>query len=213
MTRHRSHFIFVVMLGLAVGAGAQSQSGAQSSQATSNKQAEAKTAPAPVSATNDAGYLIGPDDTLQVSVWKEPELSGSVPVRPDGKISIPLVDDVQAAGLTAVQLSEQIADKLKKFVTNPHVTVIVTAINSRRVYVLGEVNHPGGFTLLPDMNILQAISDAGGLTQFAHGKKVYVLRTEGGKQVKYPFNYSKVLKGENPEQNIALKSGDTIVVP
>jgi len=213
MTRHRSHFIFVIVLGLAAGAGAQSQSGAQSSQATSNKQAEAKTAPAPVSATNDAGYLIGPDDTLQVSVWKEPELSGSVPVRPDGKISIPLVDDVQAAGLTAVQLSEQIADKLKKFVTNPHVTVIVTAINSRRVYVLGEVNHPGGFTLLPDMNILQAISDAGGLTQFAHGKKVYVLRTEGGKQVKYPFNYSKVLKGENPEQNIALKSGDTIVVP
>jgi len=213
MTRHRSHFIFVIVLGLAAGAGAQSQSGAQSSQATSNKQAEAKTAPAPVSATNDAGYLIGPDDTLQVSVWKEPELSGSVPVRPDGKISIPLVDDVQAAGLTAVQLSEQIADKLKRFVTNPHVTVIVTAINSRRVYVLGEVNHPGGFTLLPDMNILQAISDAGGLTQFAHGKKVYVLRTEGGKQVKYPFNYSKVLKGENPEQNIALKSGDTIVVP
>jgi len=213
MTRHRSHFIFVIVLGLAAGAGAQSQSGAQSSQATSNKQAEAKTAPAPVSATNDAGYLIGPDDTLQISVWKEPELSGSVPVRPDGKISIPLVDDVQAAGLTAVQLSEQIADKLKKFVTNPHVTVIVTAINSRRVYVLGEVNHPGGFTLLPDMNILQAISDAGGLTQFAHGKKVYVLRTEGGKQVKYPFNYSKVLKGENPEQNIALKSGDTIVVP
>jgi len=213
MTRRTSHFILVIVLGVASGAGAQSQSGPQSGQATGNKQSEAKTFPAPVSATNDPGYLIGADDTLQISVWKEPELSGSVPVRPDGKISIPLVDDVQAAGLTAVQLSEQIADKLKKFVTSPRVTVIVTAINSRRVYVLGEVNHPGGFALLPDMNILQAISDAGGLTQFAHGKKVYVLRTEGGKQVKYPFNYSKVLKGENPEQNIALKSGDTIVVP
>jgi len=212
MTRHRSHFILVVMMGLVTGAGGQSQSGAQSSQATGNKQSVAKTVPA-LSATNDPGYLIGPDDTLQISVWKEPELSGSVPVRPDGKISIPLVDDVQAAGLTAVQLAEQIADKLKKFVTSPHVTVIVTAINSRRVYVLGEVNHPGGFTLLPDMNVLQVISDAGGLTQFAHAEKVYVLRTEGGKQIKYPFNYSKVLKGENPEQNIVLKTGDTVVVP
>jgi len=213
MIRHTSRCIFFVMLGLATGAGAQSQPATPSSQATGKNQPVAKTAPAPVSATNDPGYVIGPDDTLQISVWKEPELSGSVPVRPDGKISIPLVDDVQAAGLTAVQLSMQIADKLKKFVTDPHVTVIVTAINSRRVYVLGEVARPGGFALLPDMNILQAISDAGGLTQFAHGKKVYVLRTENGKQVKYPFNYSKVLKGENPEQNIVLKSGDTIVVP
>ena len=213
MIRHTSRLIFFVMLGLAAGAGAQLQPSTQSSQAAGKNQPVAKTAPALVSATNDPGYVIGPDDTLQISVWKEPELSGSVPVRPDGKISIPLVDDVQAAGLTAVQLSMQIADRLKKFVTDPHVTVIVTAINSRRVYVLGEVARPGGFALLPDMNILQAISDAGGLTQFAHGKKVYVLRTENGKQVKYPFNYSKVLKGENPEQNIVLKSGDTIVVP
>jgi len=213
MNRHTSHLLFFIVVGLATAAGAQSQSGTQSSHPMGQTQPVVKTAPAAVSATKDPGYVIGPDDMLQISVWKEPELSGSVPVRPDGKISIPLVDDVQAAGMTAVQLSEQIAEKLKKFVTDPRVTVIVTAINSRRVYVLGEVLRPGGFALLPDMNILQAISDAGGLTQFAHGKKVYVLRTENGKQVKYPFNYSKVLKGENPEQNIALKSGDTIVVP
>jgi len=213
MTRHPSRFVFFIIVGLATGVGAQSQSGTQSSPGVGKNQPAVKTAPAAASATNDPGYVIGPDDTLQISVWKEPELSGSVAVRPDGKISIPLVDDVQAAGLTAVELSAQIAEKLKKFVTGPHVTVIVTAINNRRVYVLGEVVRPGGFALLPDMNVLQAISDAGGLTQFAHSKKIYVLRTEAGKQVKYPFNYSKVLKGENSEQNIVLKAGDTIVVP
>src|SRR5208337_2859595 len=202
------------VVGLAICAGGQLQPGTQSTPAIGKHPAPAaKTAPKAVSATNDPGYVIGPDDTLEVSVWKEPELSGSVPVRPDGKISIPLVDDVQAAGLTAMQLSAQISEKLRRFVTDPHVTVIVTAINSRRVYVLGEVVRPGGFSLLPDLNVLQAISDAGGLTQFAHGKKIYVLRTEAGKQVKYPFNYSKVLKGENSEQNIVLKAGDTIVVP
>jgi len=213
MTRCTLGFAFFITLGVAAGASAQSQPATKAVHPMATNQPEVKTVPAPVSATNDPGYVIGPDDMLQISVWKEPELSGAVPVRPDGKISIPLVDDVQAAGLTAVELSAQITEKLKKFVTGPHVTVIVTAINSRRVYVLGEVVRPGGFALLPDMNILQAISDAGGLTQFAHGKKVYVLRTEGGKQVKYPFNYSKVLKGENPEQNIVLKPGDTIVVP
>ncbi len=157
--------------------------------------------------------MIGPNDTLNVSVWKEAELSGSVPVRPDGKISVPLLDDVQAAGLTTMQLSAQISERLRRYVSDPRVTIIVTAINSRRVYVLGEVNRPGGFSLLPEMTVLQVISDAGGLTQFAHGRKIYVLRSEEGKQVKHAFNYDKVLKGENPEQNIALKAGDTIVVP
>jgi len=213
VSRYTLRFVFFITLAGATGASAQSQTATRAAHPVGSNQPDVKTAPAPVSATSDPGYIIGPDDMLQISVWKEPELSGAVPVRPDGKISIPLVDDVQAAGLTAVDLSAQITEKLRKFVTGPHVTVIVTAINSRRVYVLGEVVRPGGFALLPDMNILQAISDAGGLTQFAHSKKVYVLRTEGGKQVKYPFNYSKVLKGESPEQNIALKPGDTIVVP
>ncbi len=164
-------------------------------------------------ATQDPTYAIGAQDNLNIIVWKEPDLSGIVQVRPDGKVSVPLLNDVQAAGLTAMQLSSQLTAGLKKYVANPHVTVVVTAINSRRVYVLGEVNHAGGFALLPDMTVLQAISDAGGLTQFAHGKKIYVLRNEDGNQVKYPFDYNKVLKGQSPEQNIALKSGDTIVVP
>jgi polysaccharide biosynthesis/export protein len=161
----------------------------------------------------DPTYIIGPQDMLNVSVWKEPDLSGIVQVRPDGKVSIPLLNDVQAAGLTTLKLSSQITVGLKKYVADPRVTVVVTAINSRRVYVLGEVTHAGSFALLPDMTVLQAISDAGGLTPFAHGKKIYVLRNEGGQQVKYPFNYNQVLKGESPEQNFPLKSGDTIVVP
>jgi polysaccharide export outer membrane protein len=165
------------------------------------------------SATPDPTYVIGPQDGLNINVWKEPDLSGGVQVRPDGKVSMPLLNDVQAAGLTAMQLSYNLTAGLKKYMADPHVTVVVTGINSRRVYVLGEVSHAGGFALLPDMTVLQVISDAGGLTQFAHGKKIYVLRQEDGKQVKYPFDYNKVLKGQKPEQNIELKSGDTVVVP
>jgi polysaccharide biosynthesis/export protein len=205
--------IFGLGMGLAVFAGAQTGPGTQPNPTIGQTQPPVKVKPKIFSATSDPSYLINPDDTLEVSVWKEPELSGAVPVRPDGKISIPLVDDVQAAGLTAMELSAQVTEKLKKFVADPHVTIIVTAINNRRVYVLGEVGRPGGFALLPDMTVLQAISDSGGLTQFAHGKKIYVLRSEAGKQVKYPFDYNKVLKGQNAEQNIVLKPGDTIVVP
>lgn len=213
MKKRTLGFLLAVVAGMALLAGAQAKPATQPAPGIGNSQPSAKPAAPAASATNDPGYIIGPNDMLQISVWKEPELSGSVPVRPDGKISIPLVDDVQAAGLTAMGLSDQIAQKLKKFVTDPHVTVIVTAINSRQIFVLGEVVRPGGFPLLPDMNVLQAISEAGGLTQFAHGKKIYVLRTEAGKQVKYPFNYGKVLKGESAEQNVTLKSGDTVVVP
>jgi polysaccharide biosynthesis/export protein len=146
-------------------------------------------------------------------VWKEPEVSRVVPVRPDGKISLPLLNDVQAAGLNPGQLAAQITDSLKKFVTNPQVTVIVTTINSQRVYILGEVSRPGAFPLLPNMTVLQALSSAGGFTQFAREKKIYVLRNEDGKQVKHPFDYKAVIDGKNPDQNIVLKAGDTIVVP
>jgi polysaccharide export outer membrane protein len=165
------------------------------------------------SATTDANYVIGAQDVLDVSVWKEPEVSRVVPVRPDGKISLPLLNDVQAAGLNPGQLAAQITDSLKKFVTNPQVTVIVTTINSQRVYILGEVSRPGAFPLLPNMTVLQALSSAGGFTQFAREKKIYVLRNEDGKQVKHPFDYKAVIDGKNPDQNIVLKAGDTIVVP
>ena len=167
----------------------------------------------PVAATTDPEYVIGAEDVLNVSVWKEPEVTRTVPVRPDGKISLPLINDIQAAGLTPAQLTGLITEKLNKYFTDPQVTVIVTAINSRRIYILGEVNRSGTYQLLPNMTVLQALSGAGGFSQFANQKGIYVLREENGKQARFPFNYKEVIKGNRPEQNILLKPGDTIVVP
>src|SRR5438552_8471545 len=133
---------------------------------------------------SDPNYVIGPQDVLDISVWKEPDLSRSVPVRPDGKISLPLLNDVQAAGLTPSQLTVQITAGLNKFMNNPQVTVIVSQINSQRIYLLGEVARPGAFALLPGMTVLQALSDAGGLSPFANAKKIYVIREQNGKRDK-----------------------------
>jgi polysaccharide biosynthesis/export protein len=168
---------------------------------------------APKAATSDPNYVIGGQDMLDISVWKELELTRTVPVRPDGKISLPLLNDVQAAGLTPVQLAAQITESLKKFVTNPQVTVIVTQINSQRFYILGEVNRAGAYPLLPNTTVLQGLSSAGGFTQFANLKKIYMFRMENGKQVKYPFNYKDVINGKQADENVTLKAGDTIVVP
>lgn len=165
------------------------------------------------SATVDPNYVIGAQDVLDINVWKEPDVSRTVPVRPDGKISLPLLNDVQAAGLTPAQLAAQVTDSLKKYVTNPQVTVIVTVINSQRVYILGEVTRPGAFPLIPGMSVLQALSSAGGFTQFAKVKSIFVRRFENGKEEKFPFNYREVIGGKKPEQDILLKAGDTIVVP
>jgi polysaccharide export outer membrane protein len=164
-------------------------------------------------AVTDPGYKIGPQDVLRIDVWKEAEISRSVPVRPDGKISLPLLNDVQAEGLTAMELANNISEGLKKFINSPQVTVSISEINSRRIYVTGEVTRPGAFPLLPSMNVLQALTSAGGFTQFARTKKIYVLRMEGGRQVKHPFNYNDVVKGKSEQDNILLQSGDTIVVP
>ena len=157
-------------------------------------------------------YVIGADDNLHISVWKEPELTNTLPVRPDGKISMPLLDDVQAAGLTPMQLASSLTEKLKKYLADPRVTVVVTQMNSQRVYVLGEVIHTGAMALLPDMTVLQALATAG-FTQFANTKGIYILRTANGKQQKLPFNYKQVVKGDDMAQNVSLKPGDTIVVP
>src|SRR6476646_4571133 len=156
-------------------------------------------------------YVIGADDMLHITVWKEPDLTESLPVRPDGKISMPLLNDIPAAGLTPLQLSESITEKLKKYIADPRVTVVVSAMNSRRVFVTGEVTHSGPIALLPHMTMLQALSQAG-FTQFANLKGIYLLRTENGRQVKLPFNYKDVVKGNHPEQNIVLMPGDTLVV-
>ncbi len=164
-------------------------------------------------ATTDTAYRIGPQDVVQIDVWKEPEITRTIPVRPDGKISLPLLNDVQASGLTAMQLAGVIRDGLTKYLTNPQVTVTVTQINSRRVFITGEVSRAGAIPLLPNMTALQALSSAGGFTQFARPKNIYILRVVDGKQVKYPFNYKEVVKGKYEEQNILLQPGDVIVVP
>jgi polysaccharide export outer membrane protein len=188
-------------------AGLQGQSSASAKPAATQPQASSQ----PAAATTDASYKIGPQDVLRVDVWKETEISRSVPVRPDGKISLPLLNDVQAAGLTAMELANGITEGLKKFINNPQVTVTVTEINSRRVYVTGEVTRPGAYPLLPNMTALQALTSAGGFTQFSNTKKIYVLRNEGGKQTKHPFNYKAVLDGK--QDDVPLQPGDTIVVP
>ena len=139
-------------------------------------------------------------------------MSATLPVRPDGKISLPLLDDVQAAGLTPLQLKDSITAKLKKFIADPRVTVVVTAMNSQRIYVLGEVTHTGAMALLPHMTMLQALSSAG-FTQFANLKAIYLLRMQDGQQTKIKFNYKDAIKGGDTQQNIVLKPGDTIVVP
>ena len=157
-------------------------------------------------------YVIGPEDVLHIAVWKEADLTATLPVRPDGKISLPLLNDVQAAGMTPMQLADSLTEKLKKYVANPRVTVVVTAINSKRVYLTGEVSHSGPMPMLPNMTVLQALSSAG-LTQFANTKKIYVLRARNGKQEKLPVDYRKLLKGEKMDQNYLLQPGDTIVVP
>jgi polysaccharide export outer membrane protein len=157
-------------------------------------------------------YVLGSDDQLHITVWKETDFTVTLPVRPDGKISLPLINDIQAAGLTPMQLRDSITEKLKKYIADPRVTVVVTAMNSRRVFVSGEVLHTGAMPLLPNMTMLQALA-AAGFTQFANLKGIYVLRMENGKQVKLPFNYRQVIKGNHPEQNIPLRPGDTVVVP
>jgi len=161
---------------------------------------------------DSATYVIGAEDSLQVTVWKEPTLSGTFPVRPDGKISLVLVGDLPAAGLTPMQLSDNITEKLKKYIQGPSVSVVVAAVNSQRIFVVGEVPRVGPVVMTPGMTPLQAISSAGGLTPFASPKRIYVLRGEAGKQQKIPFNYKQALKGDS-KQTFALLPGDTIVVP
>jgi polysaccharide export outer membrane protein len=164
-------------------------------------------------AAEDPAYKIGPQDVLKIDVWREDQLTRVAPVRPDGKITLPLLNDVQAAGLTPMELAGVIREDLKKFINNPQVTVSVMEINSRRIYVAGEVTKAGAYALLPHMTVLQALSSSSGFTPFARIKNIYVLRTENGKQVKLPFNYKEAISGKNPEQNIELQPGDVIVVP
>jgi len=170
------------------------------------------TAPGMAVGTAADTYVIGASDTLTVTVWKEPALSGSLLVRPDGMISMPLLGDIQATGLTPLQLAGLIEEKLKKFIQDPNVSVVLTQIHSKVIYLLGEVAKKGPVEMTPGMTLLEAISSAGGLTDFANAKKIYILRKESGTQQKIPVHYKEALKGDNA-LNVLLKTGDTIVVP
>jgi polysaccharide export outer membrane protein len=169
--------------------------------------------PAPKRVAEDPNYSIAPEDVLTIDVWKEPEISRTVQVRRDGKISLPLLNDVQAAGLTPTQLSSEIVEKLRTTVVHPQVTVIVAQMSSLRIYILGQVNRGGAYPLVPDMTVVQALSIAGGFTPFAKLRKIYVMRAENGEDKIFPIDYKEVVGGRKTQQNIRLKPGDTIVVP
>lgn len=194
--------------------------------ATRNAPAPAGSDPAapsgPAASSTDAqrdhgvpeGYLIGAGDVLQIVVWKEPDASvPSVVVRPDGKIALPLVKEVEVAGLTPIEAERRLTERLTKLIVGADVTVIVTQVNSKKIYVIGAVKKEGPIPIKYRMTILQALTEAGGITDFAKRKKIYVLRTENGRQYRLPFNYEEVIRGERIEQNISVMPDDTIVVP
>jgi polysaccharide export outer membrane protein len=158
-------------------------------------------------------YVIGPEDVLYIHIWKEEALSKTIPVRSDGKISLPLIDEIQAAGLTPLQLKERLMEKLKEFVNVPDVSVIVMEANSFKVFVSGEVRTPGVYRLRSETSLLQFIPMVGGFTEWANPKKILIIRKEDGKENRITVNYKKIVTGEAPESNISLKPGDTVIVP
>jgi polysaccharide export outer membrane protein len=169
---------------------------------------------APAPKAHDNTFVIGANDVLAISVWKEPDISRSLPVRSDGKISLPLAGEVQAAGLTPLKLEEAIATKLKDYISEPEVTVIVQQINSQKFNILGMVSRPGSYSLTSSSTVLDAIAVAGGFRDFAKQKSIYVLRqNQNGTDSRLPFNYKDVIKGKNEAQNVKLQPNDTIVVP
>ena len=180
---------------------------APSTAATTESAAAVASAPLP------PGYTIGSDDVLSVVFWREKDLSTDVVVRPDGNITLPLMNDVQASGLTPDQLRARLTEVASKYVTDPNVTVVVKTINSRKVFITGQVMKGGPFPLGGPTTVLQLIAMAGGLQEFAKADKIIILRTESGKSVAHPFNYAEVMRGKNLQQNIELKPGDTVLVP
>ena len=161
----------------------------------------------------DSSYRIGPNDILNIFVWKEAELTRDVTVMPDGKITYPLIGEITAQGLTASELKKAIADRLQNFVTAPEVTVVVKESRSQVVYAIGKLTRPGPIALAPGMTEMQALSAAGGFTEWADTKNILIVRREGGKETQLRFNYKEFTSGEKLEQNILLKPGDTVVVP
>ena len=187
---------------------------------SASSQAEVQTVAADITASgtavrpHDDTYIIGTDDVLSINVWKEPEVSRTVPVRSDGRISVPLAGEVQASGLTPRQLEKELAGKLRSFISAPEVTVMVTEVKSQKFNILGQVSRPGTYPLTNGSDVLDAIAMAGGFRDFAKEKSIYVLRKNSdGVESRLPFNYKDVIKGKNSEQNVKLQPRDTIVVP
>jgi polysaccharide export outer membrane protein len=193
--------------------------GAMAGQAEHQAAGNAASAPAQapqVSGTrpHESKYVIGNDDVLSINVWKEPDLTQSLPVRSDGKISLPLIGELQATGRTPVQLELDITAKLRAFITQPDVTVIVQQMNSQKFNILGRVAKPGSYSLSATTTVLDAIAEAGGFQDFAKQKGIYILRPNaGGQESRIPFNYKDVVNGKHPEENIRLEPHDTIIVP
>jgi len=159
-------------------------------------------------------YVIGASDVLQISVWKQVEASvPSAVVRPDGKITVPLIKDVDVVGLTPLEAEQKITERLSEFIEDPIVTVVVSAINSKKIYIVGAARKEGPISYNYGMTVLQALSEAGGITEYAKRKKIYILRTENGQNYQLDFNYDEVIKGQNMGQNIILQPGDTLVIP
>jgi polysaccharide export outer membrane protein len=219
--RFRSKSIADLAASLAIaGLAAVSLAAQQAPQAAStpaNAAASRPAAPAPAAAATNsavpADYIIGPEDILSVVYWRDKDMTGDVAVRPDGKISLPLLNDIQAAGLTPAQLRDHLVEESKKYFEDPSVTVVVKQMNSHKVFITGEVAKPGPYPLTGPTTVLQLISIAGGLRDYADAKKIIIVRTENGKPVSYPFNYKDVVQRKNLKQNIELKPGDTIIVP
>jgi polysaccharide biosynthesis/export protein len=159
------------------------------------------------------GYVIGPRDMLSVIFWRDKDMSADVSVRPDGMISLPLINEVRAEGLTPDQLRDQIAQRAARYIADPTVSIVVREIHSRQVFITGEVNKPGAYSLMTPTSVMQLISLAGGLREYAKAKDIVILRTEGGKQSAIPFNYKDVMNRKKLTQNILLQPGDTVIVP
>jgi len=171
------------------------------------KQAQAEVA------ADSENYIIGSEDILYIHIWKEEHLSRTVPVRRDGIISLPLVDEIKAEGLTPLQLKEILAQRFKEFIGDPNITVMVMEANSFKIYVSGQIRNPGVYRLRSETSLLQIIPMAGGFTDWANQKKILIIRKEGGKEKRITVNYKKIVKGEDLGSNIILKAGDTIIVP
>jgi polysaccharide export outer membrane protein len=174
--------------------------------------APVKPSVAPATTPLPSDYVIGVEDVLSVIFWREKDMSAEVVVRPDGKISLPMLNDIHAAGMTPEALAESIAKVGTKFVRDAGATVIVKEIRSRKIYIIGEVSKPGTFQLGSEMTVLQAIGEAGGFIEGANKGDVKIVRNQGGKEQRFKFNYKEVVEGKNPQQNIKLQPGDTIIV-